>query len=53
METQYYSILVDETKPIGERYQSIFYLKSINTEESIKMLMEAYEHIKSSVLLAH
>jgi HEAT repeat protein len=38
---------------MGLRYQAVFQLKNINTEESIKKLLDAYPHLSDSVLLSH
>jgi HEAT repeat protein len=45
--------LKDTTKPIGERYQAIFYLKNINTPESVQAMIDSYQYVTESVLLTH
>lgn len=42
---QYYKQLVDTTQPIGIRYQAVFQLKNINSQQAISKLVEAYPHL--------
>lgn len=53
MAEQHYEKLVNEDRPVGERYQAVFELKSIGDENAIGLLMKAYDGCGSSVLLKH
>lgn len=50
---EYYSHLIDSKRPIADRYFAVFHLKDIATNESIKLLMDSYEHCQTSILLKH
>ena len=50
---QYYQQLINHEEKIGLRYQAVFQLKNINSDEAIKKLIEAYPHIGDSILLLH
>lgn len=43
--TQYYSQLIDPQETIGLRYQAVFQLKNINSDEAIQKLVDAYPHL--------
>lgn len=50
---KFYIQLINPEEQIGLRYQAVFQLKNINSNEAIKKLLEAYPHLSESVLLSH
>ena len=52
-EEAYFKQLINHEEKIGLRYQAVFQLKNINTDESIGKLVEAYPSLNDSVLLSH
>jgi HEAT repeat protein len=42
---KFYAQLINPEEEIGLRYQAVFQLKNINSEEAIKKLVDAYPHL--------
>lgn len=52
-EEAFFKQLIDQKEKIGLRYQAVFQLKNLNTDESIKKLVDSYPSLNDSVLLSH
>lgn len=50
---EFYKILKNKNSDVGEKYKSIFELKSLATEQSQNFLIETFEALDDSELLKH
>jgi len=44
---------MDKLENVGVRYQAVFQLKNINTDDAVSKLIQAYPSLNESVLLSH